>query len=253
MKIHEIKGYIQSIYLIEYPNKLLAFDSGCRCDVKVVKKFIEQDLKRPFSDLKLVAISHAHPDHSGGGHIFQKKYHIPLAANPTMNYWYSGLQGNIVYWVDLFLTYFIAFRKKYSLKKNLIFKTKLNIDHPIQDQSSLPGFEDWKCIRADGHTSSDLSFYHAKSKTCYVGDNLVKARTKIYRPYPINYPKLYKQTLHRYLNLDIENYLLAHSGSQQIESGFIQQLMDETSLTPRNHRVLATKILKNKFKKLISK
>jgi len=65
MKLHQIQGYIQSIYLAEYPHKLLLLDGACRADVETISYFITGSLKRPLSHLKLVVSTHMHPDHAG--------------------------------------------------------------------------------------------------------------------------------------------------------------------------------------------
>ena len=80
MKIHTIKGYIQTTYIIEYPDKILILDSGCRPDYKKILEFVTIQLARGIKDIKLVALSHAHPDHMGGADLLQTKFQIPIAA-----------------------------------------------------------------------------------------------------------------------------------------------------------------------------
>ena len=62
-KVHSIPGIISTIFLVEYPHKLLLLDAGCASDVPRVHDFIVHRLQRPFTDLKLVVATHAHPDH----------------------------------------------------------------------------------------------------------------------------------------------------------------------------------------------
>lgn len=68
MHIHTIQGYIQTIYLAEYPDKLLLLDGASRADITYLCQFIEQQLARPLSDLKVVVVTHMHPDHAGAAH-----------------------------------------------------------------------------------------------------------------------------------------------------------------------------------------
>lgn len=65
MQLHTIKGYIQDIYLVEYPDKLLLLDGACRADIPHLKAFIEIELMRDFADLHTVVVTHMHPDHAG--------------------------------------------------------------------------------------------------------------------------------------------------------------------------------------------
>ncbi|GAL18846.1 Zn-dependent hydrolase [Vibrio maritimus] len=43
MKIHQISGYIQQIYLAEYPEKLLLLDGASRADVGTILRYIRDD------------------------------------------------------------------------------------------------------------------------------------------------------------------------------------------------------------------
>ena len=124
-KIHTIEGYIQSLFLVEYPEKLLLLDSGCRSDVPVVHQFIEEELGRSIRDLALVVVTHAHPDHSGGAHYYQQRYGIPIAGTHEMNDWYKGISGIFTQFVDIFLTHYVAYKKKKSLQ-NIWFPRFIN-------------------------------------------------------------------------------------------------------------------------------
>ncbi|MCY9879242.1 Zn-dependent hydrolase, partial [Vibrio natriegens] len=58
MQLHRIQGYIQTMYLAEYADKLMLLDGASRADIPHLKDFIEYQLKRPFTDLKLVVVTH---------------------------------------------------------------------------------------------------------------------------------------------------------------------------------------------------
>ncbi|MGO3083055.1 MAG: MBL fold metallo-hydrolase, partial [Psychrobacter celer] len=57
-KIVRLDGYIQSIYLAVYANKLLLLDGCCRADVPMVLAYITDTLQRPISQLKVVMVTH---------------------------------------------------------------------------------------------------------------------------------------------------------------------------------------------------
>lgn len=246
-KLHVIQGYIQSMFLIEYENTLLLLDSGCRCDVEVVEDFITKTLNRPMSDLKLVVVTHAHPDHSGGACLYQKKFNIKIAAVADVNNWYAGLNGLITYFVDIFLTYLVAKKKKVGFK-NVIFSRRIKkIDTNLRDNEVLEGFADWIVLKTSGHTDSDISLYHEKSSTLYIADNLIKGKTNYYRPYPIFRPEEYKKTLELYLKLKPQRFLLAHFGVEEISPERILYLKESVSQTPRSHRTTLASILLKRF------
>ena len=73
-RIHQVAGRIALITIIEYPDKILILDTGSKKDYKLIETFFKNDLKREMDDVKLIAVSHAHPDHSAGVFAFRKKF-----------------------------------------------------------------------------------------------------------------------------------------------------------------------------------
>lgn len=244
MKIHQINGFIQSMFLVEDQHGLLLLDGGTRADVKVVKNFIEKKLKRNFLDLKLVIITHAHPDHSGGAAFYQK-LGVKIAAPEGINQWYGGFFGLCTYWIDILLTYLVATRKRGKTKifKNIFFPRKIKIDYPLRDLDLIPGFERWSVLAASGHTSYDISIYLKEAATAYVADNILTSKGKIFSPYPIFEPQSYKKTLQKYIDLDIKHFLMAHYGKMNIEEKQLESLLLRVSNTPRSHRNSLYKIM----------
>lgn len=245
MKIHPIEGYIQTTYLIEYPEKLLLFDAACKCDASLILDKIKTLGKQP-SDLKLIAVSHMHPDHSGAAKLISEKTGAKIIGSKYSNDWYKGLTGFITWLVDIYLTLYVA-RKKSKAYKNVLFPRKINYDYYFEQHPRLPFFDDWDAISAKGHTNCDFNFYHREQKILYAGDNIIQLRNKVIAPYPRFLPEDYKKSLEAYLNLPINKYLLAHDGIQEISKEEIKDLMERTSDKTRNHRNSVKSILKTIF------
>jgi glyoxylase-like metal-dependent hydrolase (beta-lactamase superfamily II) len=243
MRLHQISGYIAKIYLVEYDHGLLLLDSGCRCDVPVVKSFIENELKRSFKDLKLVCVSHAHPDHSGGASFYQKEG-IPIAGRKESNSWYQGFDGVLAYIIDIFLTYYVAKRvRKTKVYQNVLFPRKLTFDYFLEDSKPLPSFEDWVTLETPGHTSTDCSFFHKQTSQAYVADNLIFTTRGLIPPYPLYNPDDYRNSLTRYQNAGISTFLMAHYGSRDLNSENIEKVKERASKKPRIHRTMIPKMI----------
>lgn len=247
MNIYELKGYIETLYLVEVDEQLLLLDSGCRCDVKVVKEFIENKLNKKMSDLKLVIITHAHPDHSGGAYFYKKMFNIKLAGPEGINLWYSGIKGFFTYAVDVTLTYLVAFRKKRGFL-NIIFPRKIELDYILKDRDLIPGFSMWLALSSPGHTANDLTIYCPHIKTAYIADIIVGSPKGYFRPYPLSFPDQYKNSLQRLMDLEIEDFLLAHHGKNKIPYSVINKLLGGTPVIPRIHKNTLGKILKQFLK-----
>ena len=243
MKIHCWKGYIQTTYIVEYEDKILILDSGCRCDPPQIIAFIEETLDRKRNDIRLVAVTHAHPDHRGGAQVFQKRYKIPIAGPTDLNHWYRGFSGFLTYLIDILLTFFVASRRNRKIK-NVFFPKTLKFNTNLTP-GPIPGFSDWEVINAKGHTNHDLSFYHKSSKTCYIADNLIFHKSgKIFRPYPLWNPTEYKKTLLNYLKLDIDCYLFAHDEKHKVMPSAIKNIIQDIPKRPRTHKNTIWRVLK---------
>jgi glyoxylase-like metal-dependent hydrolase (beta-lactamase superfamily II) len=232
-KIHEIQGYIQTIYLVEENGEFLLLDGCCRPDVEVIQDYIENKLHKSIYDLKLVISTHAHPDHMGALSEF-KKLGITIAGPRDLNSWYQGISGLFTYFTDILLTYLIAFNKKRRFK-NIFFQRKVELDYVLVDNQVIPGFENWKALECPGHTNQDLTIYNESQSIAYVGDNFVGSKRNVFTPYPVHLPELYKSSLQRYIDLDIKEFLLAHYGRVEISKARIKELVESSSTESRRH------------------
>jgi glyoxylase-like metal-dependent hydrolase (beta-lactamase superfamily II) len=251
MKIHQLQGYIQTIYVIEYPDKILVFDSGCKVDVHLIHTFIVNDLKRNFSDVLLVAVSHIHPDHAGGANGLKRNFKIKVAAPRGINNWYKGIKGIKDYIIDVLLTHYVAIKMKKKFEW-LVSGRIVNADYFLNDGDRLPGFEDWQVIKTSGHTDSDLSFYHNETSTVYVGDVIIKVRGRYIHPHPVSFPIQYRSTLKKLSDEKFVTYLLAHGGQNQIKKEDIDKILSTVSDTPVTNKQILKQVLGNyrKNKKL---
>lgn len=219
---------------MEDNGKFFMMDGGCSCDVEKVKNYLEE-INYSIHDLKIVIVTHAHPDHSGGANKFSKKYGIQIAGPKKLNDWYRGFSGFVKFWVDLALGYMVGIRKTKRLE-NMLFRRRSHLDLILNDGDHIPGFSDWKILSCPGHTDMDLTILNEKEKLAYIADNLVGSGEKVFRPYPISKPIEYKKSLKRYLDFGVEKFLLAHYGEQKISKERIQFLIDTTPNIPRIHK-----------------
>lgn len=245
MQIHEIEGYIQTILLVEYPDKLLLLDGGCRCDVDIVERYITDTLKRNMQDLRLVLISHMHPDHAGGAALYQKRYNCKVASVDSTSQWYGGFAGRLAHWIDILLALYVA-RRKGKKAKNIYYNPNLKPDIILTDLVQVPGFEDWQVHETPGHTDRDLSFLHQPSHQMYTGDLILRLRNRFVSPFPIYQPQQYKASLNKLITLNVERILMAHDGAADITQADVALLIKRSTDRP----VTVAKTAKYKLRKL---
>ena len=247
MKLHHINGYIQSIYLVEYRYGLLLLDGCCRADIPILLNFISTQLNRPTKDLKLVVVTHMHPDHAGAAHRLRKLTGCAIAAANVPGHWYQGVDGALMHWTDLLLAGWVA-RRMNKPRTNLWYDAKLKPDYLLDDQELLPGFPEWQALATQGHTDRDLSLYHPNSGKIYVADLMVKVKGRYIPPFPVFYPKRYRHSIEKVIELSPTRLLLAHGGEISPCPEDYQHLLDKAPTTPVTH----WRSVKTKFKRAIS-
>lgn len=229
MKIHQIPGHIQSIYLVEYTHGLLLLDGCCRADIETLKHFITKELCRPISDLKLVVVTHMHPDHAGAAHKLRGLTACKIASAKTFRQWYRGINGRALHLLDIFLANWVAQRLG-KPKKNLWYSPHLIADYQLEDGDALPYFDEWVVITTPGHTDRDISLLHRPSNRMYVADLIVKVKNRFIPPFPVFHPNQYKASLHKVIGMQTNSLWLAHSGEVVLSEKDYAHL---TTIAPR--------------------
>lgn len=228
MNIHTVEGKIQNIFIAEYPDKLLLLDGACRSDFILIKNFIEKKLLRKMSDLKLVVVTHMHPDHAGAAMFFRKKLNIPIAAFYSCDLWYSGFGGRIQHAVDIALAQYVALKKRKSLSI-MSYSPSIKPDFELRDSASLPFFDDWRVIHTPGHTSHDICLYCAQDKLLYASDTIIEINSSFHLPFPVVFPNIMAQSFKKLYMLKVEKFLLAHGHAP--ENADFHEIID--ILTPK--------------------
>ena len=244
MKLHFIEGYIQTIFLAEYPDKLMLLDGCSRADIQNVLQFITDDLSRPISDLKLIVVTHMHPDHAGAAHKLRDKTGCKIATANVDGQWYGGLSGIAMHLTDIVLTHWVASKHKKS-KKWLWYDRKLKADFKLDHGQCLPFFSEWRVLASTGHTDRDISLQHTPSNRIYVADLIVAVKGRFISPYPIFYPEIYKKSVQDIANLKPNSVILAHGGEVQLNDREFEGVISHAPNTPKTYlRSLKKALLK---------
>jgi glyoxylase-like metal-dependent hydrolase (beta-lactamase superfamily II) len=232
MKIHHLTGYIQSIYLVEYPHGVLLLDGCCRADVNMLMRYFKETLQRPMTDLKTVVVTHMHPDHAGAAHKLRKLSGCQIASADKQQHWYRGVNGVLMHWIDVVLTVYVA-RRLNKPAKYVWYSRKLKADVRLNDGDAVPGFPDWQVLETPGHTDRDLSVYHTESEQIYVADLLIKLRQRFISPFPIFHPNKYRRSLRKVADLNTRQVMLAHGGILHMTEADFAGLIERAPRKPK--------------------
>lgn len=234
MIIHQIDGYIQQLYLAEYQNKLMLLDGACRADIPYIEHFIVEQLLKPLSCLKVIVVTHMHPDHAGAAHQLRKRTGCMIVSADKSHQWYAGVDGAMMHLTDVLLARWVAKRLKRE-KKNLWYPRYLHPDVRLRDGDSIPMFEDWQVMETPGHTDRDLSLYHQQTETLYVADLMVEVKKQLISPFPIFHPNKYRESVAKVFDIAPKRLLVAHGGEVAFDQKCYQHLIDTAPRTPVTH------------------
>jgi glyoxylase-like metal-dependent hydrolase (beta-lactamase superfamily II) len=223
-KIHVYKGHMQNNFLIEYRDKILLIDGGSRPDAASIPGYLEEKLGKTTCDIKLIAVTHCHPDHAGAAGFLRRKFGIPVAAHNDIDIWYSGISGAFQHISDILQARFMAIKLK-SRQKLLYYSNRISPDYRLDDMSPLPFFKDWTAIHAPGHTTHNMMLYNKKNRILYVADTIIESSNRYMPPIPVLFPAAMKETLDKIRKLKPGFLLLAHSTGAVIP--YSQAIIDE--------------------------
>ncbi|PKL37767.1 MAG: Zn-dependent hydrolase [Spirochaetae bacterium HGW-Spirochaetae-1] len=221
--IHTIHGYISTIFLAEYPDKILLLDGGTISDTQRIKKFCETKLHRPVTEIRLCVATHIHPDHAGGAIEMRKLFGIPIAAHPLIDQWYRGISGFIQHKIDCALAHYVRAADRISFQR-ILSSRHVGAFHILQDGDRLPGFDDWQVFHVPGHTLHDLVLYNRSARLLYAGDCLINKNGKINLPIPVFFHGTMRHSYEKLVSLDIETILPAHGDA--ITGGNIPEIFN---------------------------
>ncbi|MBF0658178.1 MBL fold metallo-hydrolase [Psychrobacter sp. NG25] len=231
-EIVRLEGYIQSTYLAVYPDKIMLLDGACRPDVAMVLDYIKTTLQRPVTDLKVVVVTHMHPDHAGGAHKFREQTGCLIVSADKDTQWYSRIAGRTMHLVDMNLAHYVARRQGRS-PKNLYYPAHLKADITVGEGDCVPGFDEWQVLETPGHTDRDLSLFHMPSRQVYTADLIIKLRHKFVAPFPVYDPKVYIQSLQKIKDLKPSMVMMAHGCELAIDEATFDMLITQAPKHPR--------------------
>lgn len=234
MQLHIIQGYIQHIYLVQQGDKLFLLDGCSRADIATLCHYIEQQLGLPLTALKLVIVTHMHPDHAGGAHKLRRLTGALIACHPKARRWYAGLLGRTAHLIDVSLTWWVASRLG-KPKRHIWYNPILKPDLLLLDGQALPGFADWQVLYTPGHTDHDLSVLHVPTKQLYIADLIVSVKKRLVPPYPVCHPNQYKQSLQRVYSLEASQLYFAHLPPRAAASINFDAILAQAPTLPKNH------------------
>ena len=207
-RLYRLRGYISTLYLADYGDRLLLLDCGCACDIGNIVELVEGIGRRP-GDIKLAVVTHMHPDHAGGACGLRRRFAIPLAAHVDADRWYRGLAGMIQHLMDSYMAQLVAIATGRRLH-SVSYRRRVKADHILRDGDTLPGFPDWTVVHVPGHTTHDIALYHKGSGILYCSDCIIHLGGRLVLPIPVFFHDEMKRSIGKLSRLEPDVIIPAH-------------------------------------------
>ena len=175
--IHQIHLGRTSATLIETSGSPVLIDLGWKWSYDRLKKSLRA-LGYHLDDVSLAAVTHYHPDHSGGMRSFRKR----TGKNVAVHVAEAGIYTSEVPMPAIMRGWRGAFGMLNPLI-NLFGKSLSPADILLQGNEFLPATMDIEVIHTPGHTPGSVSFYIPAKETLIVGDAMMHRRGKLYPPH----------------------------------------------------------------------
>ena len=191
-------------YLVGEPERAL-IDPGSGDPAELEQLFALIDgLQQDRRKLKLVLLTHAHPDHTGGVEAIRQRYNVRVGAHAEI-------------------------------------AKLVSVDFTVADGDWIPlvpGVGDWslQAIHTPGHARGHLCFFHPRTGALISGDHVTATGTVIIDP-PEGDMADYVASLERLLSLNVKVLFPAHGSPQGAAKKRIQGLIDHRRI--RENKVLA--------------
>ncbi|MCL4477581.1 MAG: MBL fold metallo-hydrolase [Deltaproteobacteria bacterium] len=167
-------GKFVNIYAIVQGKNVLIIDTGTPGKADNMLKELAGIGIKP-SDVKAVIITHAHPDHTGSCAALIDKTRAKLYVHKDDLDVLVGKSGPP--------------RPRYLLEKlsafmiKHVWKYKPPLDAiPVDEDSSISGFDGLKIIHTPGHTPGSISVLYERTGTLFCGDAINKRSDKLTGP-----------------------------------------------------------------------
>jgi glyoxylase-like metal-dependent hydrolase (beta-lactamase superfamily II) len=194
--IHQFSG-VSNSYIVSN-NEILLVDTGMPGKSGEIIDYVKNELKRDPSDIKTIVITHHHFDHTGS---LDKLKEITGAKVAIHSADADYISGEKTQHGSLFMIPVVMFMK-------IIYRSRpVKADIILEDGDEIG---DYRVIHTPGHTSGGICLYNPNNKVLFVGDNLMYTNNKIEGPRVLHEPEMYKKSIEKLKNLDINLILTGH-------------------------------------------
>jgi glyoxylase-like metal-dependent hydrolase (beta-lactamase superfamily II) len=208
------EAYSPNVFLVVDGSDAVMVDSGFPDDGSVNTR-LEYLRSLGSPNLKLIALTHHHFDHSSGAYRYQQETGVPVAMHPVE----AGLLKQAARSVSPERT-----AEERKLRRQA---ARVKVDMQLDDGTAIPvGRLTLRALLMPGHSAGHMCFYLEDGKVLFSGDNVLGIGTTAIAPPPYGDMLQYLDSLRRMQSLDATIICPGHGPIVHQPRRKIQELID---------------------------
>lgn len=202
--VHQLRAVGARVTVLNAPDGAVLVDTGSRGSLHVIAAGLKALRVAP-EQVRLIALTHCHPDHAGGLAELVEFTSAPVAIHRT--------EAGIVRGDDPAP----SFLRRQALQNAHPFFAMFSsrpvaVRYPLEDGDSLPETMGVRVIHTPGHTEGSICLYVESAKALIVGDALQFRFGKLLAPSWLftRDPELARSSLAKLLEVDFTTLCFSH-------------------------------------------
>ncbi len=203
--VYQLQALGARVTVIESEDGLVMVDAGFRGSVGRVALGLEA-IGRSIRDVRLVAITHCHPDHAGGLDRIVEASSARVAAHSED----AGVIDGTGPMISPYRNGFLA-----NVTRPLMtpfYGARVAVDYVLEDGDMLPTVPEMRVVHVPGHTAGSICVYVPSSKLLIVGDALQNRFNRLSGPAAAVTKDIAQAmaSLNKLLSLDFDTICFGH-------------------------------------------
>lgn len=202
--VHQVRALGARVTVLQAPDGVVLVDAGSRGSLHVINAGLGALGVAP-EQVRLIALTHCHPDHAGGLAELVEVTSAPVAIHRT--------EAGIVRGDEPAP----SFLRRQALQNAHPFFAMFSsrpvaVRYPLEDGEYLPEIEGVRVIHTPGHTEGSICLYVEPAKALIVGDALQFRFGKLLAPSWLftRDPELARASLAKLLDVDFTTLCFSH-------------------------------------------
>lgn len=202
--VHQVRALGARVTVLQATDGVVLVDAGSKGSLHVIAAGLKA-LGVALDKIRLIALTHCHPDHAGGLAELVEVTSAPVAIHHT--------EAGIVRGDDPAPSFLRRQALQQAHPLFAMFSSRpVAVRYPLEDGDYLPEIEGVRVIHTPGHTEGSICLFVESAKVLIVGDALQFRFGKLLQPSWLftRDPELARESLAKLLDVDFTTLCFSH-------------------------------------------